>query len=235
MAASLGAAGLRGPDAPHDLPAGDGSGSAVQRIRGGQYKIATVPLQEQGWRSVDEMHRAFAGQPWSGYLGGVHLVTAKTIDFDGGPKNLYGPDDGYRDACRKVWSGKQGRGDPGRTGRAVVSSPSKPNAYRISLAPEKLWQSIDLWPFCQQGARFGFVNIDLGQTVYPEVEPRVLDEVGSYGKQIGRIGDARDVPLRPVDLGELDRRERDAVAILQGQITEVRQVKRRGQASEAAD
>ncbi len=115
-----------------------------------------------------------------------------------------------------------------------MSSPSKPNSYQISLAPEKLWQSINPWSFYQQGARFGFVDFDLGQTAYPEVEQRVLDEVGSYGKQIGRIGDALDVLLRHVDLGELDRRERDVIEILQGQLAEVRQVKRRVRVSETS-
>ena len=108
MAASLGAAGLQGTDAPHNISAGDGSESAFQRIRAQQYQIATVPepLQEQGWQLMDELNRAFAGQPWSGYVGGVHLVTAKNIASDGGPKNLYDPDNGYRDAYKKIWSGK---------------------------------------------------------------------------------------------------------------------------------
>ena len=86
MAASLGAAGLGGTDAPHNISAGDGSESAFQRIRAQQYQIATVPepLQQQGWQLIDELNRAFAGQPWSGYVGGVNL----------GPKNLYEPDTG---------------------------------------------------------------------------------------------------------------------------------------------
>ncbi|MGI3900818.1 MAG: substrate-binding domain-containing protein [Janthinobacterium lividum] len=108
MAASLGAAGQSGTDAPHNISAGDGSESAFQRIRAEQYQIATVPepLQQQGWQLVDELNRAFAKQPWSGYVGGVHLVTAKNIAFDGGPKNLYDPANGYRDAYKKIWAGQ---------------------------------------------------------------------------------------------------------------------------------
>ena len=43
--------------------------------------MATVPepLHEQGWQLVDELNRAFAGEPWSGYISGIHLVTADNI------------------------------------------------------------------------------------------------------------------------------------------------------------
>ena len=59
------------------------------------------------------------------------------------------------------------------------------NAFRLSLAPDKLWQQIDPWKFYQQGAQFGFINIDLGNTQHPELEQKILDEVGSYGRQLG--------------------------------------------------
>ncbi len=61
--------------------------------------------------------------------------------------------------------------------------------FQLSLAPQNLWQAINPWTFNQQGAQFGFVNIDLGQTPHPETERTILDEVGSYGRQLGRIGD----------------------------------------------
>ena len=51
------------------------------------------------------------------------------------------------------------------------------NAFRLSLAPDKLWQQIDPWKFYQQGAQFGFINIDLGNTQHPELEQKILDEV----------------------------------------------------------
>ena len=65
-----------------------------------------------------------------------------------------------------------------------------PKSFHVSLAPQKLWQAINPWSFYQQGAQFGFINIDLGQTNHPDVEQTILDEVGSYGRQLGRIGDA---------------------------------------------
>ncbi|HEX8620778.1 MAG TPA: hypothetical protein VF718_02315 [Allosphingosinicella sp.] len=101
------------------------------------------------------------------------------------------------------------------------------NRFRFSVAPEKLWQAINPWTFMNQGAQLGFVNINLGQTSHPEIEQKLLDEVGSYGRQLGRIGDALEVLIDHVELGELSPREADALAILKGQLAEVRKVKQR--------
>ena len=70
MGPSLASAGKAGDGAPFNISAGDGSESAFQRIRSKQYQMATVPepLHEQGWQLVDELNRAFAGEPWSGYV-----------------------------------------------------------------------------------------------------------------------------------------------------------------------
>lgn len=105
MSPGLASAGKSGTDAPHNISAGDGSESSFQRIRSKQYQMATVPepLQEQGWQLIDELNRAFANQPWSGYVSGIHLVTADNVAFDGGQNNVYDPDNGYRDAYRKIW------------------------------------------------------------------------------------------------------------------------------------
>ena len=35
----------------------------------------------QGWQLVDELNRAFAHEKWSGYVPGVHLVTAANIGY----------------------------------------------------------------------------------------------------------------------------------------------------------
>ncbi len=105
MGPSLASAGIGGGDAPHNISAGDGSESAFQRIRSGEYQMATVPepLHEQGWQLIDELNRAFAGEPWSGYISGIHVVTKDNIEFDGGPENVFDPDNGYRDAYAKIW------------------------------------------------------------------------------------------------------------------------------------
>jgi len=105
---------------------------------------------------------------------------------------------------------------------AIVSK-----TFQLALAPQKLWQAINPWTFYQQGAQFGFINIDLGETAHPEVEQAILDEVGSYGKQLGRIGDALEVLLNHANLEGLSPAELDTINVLRGQLAEVKQVKQR--------
>jgi hypothetical protein len=100
-------------------------------------------------------------------------------------------------------------------------------AFQLSLAPQKLWQAINPWSFYQQGAQLGFININLGQTPHPEVEQTILDEVGSYGRQLGRIGDALEVLLKHADLKGLNKAEQDSIELLRGQLIEIRQIKSR--------
>ena len=100
---------------------------------------------------------------------------------------------------------------------------SKP--FQVSLAPEKLWQSINPWSFYQQGAQFGLVNIELGNTRRPDIEQAILEKVGSYGRQLGRIGDALEVLLNHMKLEGLNDSERDALDILRWQLAEIPQVK----------
>jgi len=105
MGPSLAAAGKGGTDAPINVAAGDGSESAYQRIRSKQFQAVTVaePLNLQGWQLVDELNRAIAGEAWSGYVSPLHVVTTANVEFDGGPKNSFDPDNGYRDAYKKIW------------------------------------------------------------------------------------------------------------------------------------
>jgi hypothetical protein len=100
-------------------------------------------------------------------------------------------------------------------------------SFQFSLAPDQLWQAINPWSFYNQGAQLGFVNINLGQTAYPEIEQKVLEDVGSYGKQLGRIGDALEVLIDHVRLEGLTPAETDKLDILKGQLAEIRKVKQR--------
>jgi len=108
MGPSLAAAGLKGDEAPINVAAGDGSESAYQRVREQQYQAVTVaePLTLQGWQLVDELNRAMAGEPWSGYETPLHVVTPDNIEFDGGPNNTFDPDNGYREQYKKIWLGQ---------------------------------------------------------------------------------------------------------------------------------
>ena len=90
---------------PHLIAAGDGSESAYQRIRNGQFQIATVPEPAimHGWQLIDELNRAFNGEPPSGFVTKVHLVTKDNVDADGGEDNRFDPSNDYRGHYKTIW------------------------------------------------------------------------------------------------------------------------------------
>jgi hypothetical protein len=98
--------------------------------------------------------------------------------------------------------------------------------FSVSLAPSRLVQSINPWRFNFEGAQFGLFNIDLGTSRDPALERQILDDVGSYGRQLGRIGDALGVILDRVDLGALTQAQAEAIALLKAQLIEIDQLKR---------
>jgi ribose transport system substrate-binding protein len=108
MLPSLMAAAIPGNGYPRNISGGDGSEPAFERIRKHHYQIGTVaePLRVHGWQAIDELNRAFAGQQASSYSTSVHLVTSANIEFDGGPRNEFDPDNGYRDRYKKIWGVK---------------------------------------------------------------------------------------------------------------------------------
>ena len=99
------AAGVGPTGPPTMIAAGDGSPAAFQRIRQGQYQIATVaePLNEHGWQMADEMNRALAGGQPSGYVTYPHIVTTANVNAAGGQNNTYDPSNGYRVQYKKIW------------------------------------------------------------------------------------------------------------------------------------
>ena len=68
--------------------------------------------------------------------------------------------------------------------------------FRLPLSGDVV-QSINPWTafMSPMGSQFGLINITLGQSSEPKVEEEVLADVGTYGKQLGRIGDALIVLL----------------------------------------
>jgi ribose transport system substrate-binding protein len=95
----------RPPEGLQLLSAGDGSAPAFLRIRAGVFQTATVaePLNLQGWQAVDELNRLMSGQGVSGFVAPVHLVTAGNLAPGSGGSALFDPDNGYRDAYRRIW------------------------------------------------------------------------------------------------------------------------------------
>ena len=87
-------------------------------------------------------------------------------------------------------------------------------------------QTINPWTWFFRGiSQFGLININLGQSSDPDLERDILDEVGSYGRQIGQISDALDVLLRHVSLENLSKRDRDALTDFRLQLEQVNRLK----------
>jgi hypothetical protein len=103
-----------------------------------------------------------------------------------------------------------------------------PISYKYPLSGD-VTQAINPWNwfFSPRGGQFGIVNINVGQSADPGLEEEILDQVGSYGRQLGRIGEALEVLLNHVDLRVLAAREREAVEDFQLQMAQVRRLKRR--------
>jgi len=66
--------------------------------------------------------------------------------------------------------------------------------FKLPLSGD-VTQSINPFTAFMTGGQFGLININLGQSSEPKVEAEVLSDVATYGKQLGRIGDALIVLL----------------------------------------
>ena len=65
-----------------------------------------------------------------------------------------------------------------------------------------------------------YFTINLGQSSDPDIEKDALS-VASYGKQLGRIGDALIVLLKHVDLGKLSPDGEAAIRDLKAMLNEI--------------
>jgi len=98
-------------------------------------------------------------------------------------------------------------------------------AFKLPLSGDVV-QSINPFTAFMTGGQFGLVNINLGQSSEPEVEAEVLADVASYGKQLGRIGDALIALLEHFDLEEeLSAEGKKAIEALKEMLEQVAKVK----------
>lgn len=67
--------------------------------------------------------------------------------------------------------------------------------------------------------------LNLGQSADPELEDHILHEVGSYGRQIGRISDALGVLLKHSRLNRLNLDEQAAIEAFSQQLAQVKHLK----------
>lgn len=88
-------------------------------------------------------------------------------------------------------------------------------------------QTINPWNWFLRavGCQFGLININLGKTSDPELEERILNDVGTYGRQLGQIGDVVAVLLAHVRLDELKPDELRAIKAFQYQHEEIARIK----------
>ena len=97
-------------------------------------------------------------------------------------------------------------------------------------------QAINPWTayFHVMGSQFGLVNINLGNSSNPDVEAAVLDDVASYGKQLGRMGDVLAVLIRHLDQKSLTAHEKAAIDDFTRMLTEIKAVKTRVEGQQVA-
>jgi hypothetical protein len=95
-------------------------------------------------------------------------------------------------------------------------------------------QTINPWTayLSMMGSQIGLINVNVGSSSDPDVEKDVLARVASYGKQLGRIGDALVVLLKHFQpVGELSHDDRRAIDDLTRMLAEIANVKHDHKAS----
>jgi hypothetical protein len=101
------------------------------------------------------------------------------------------------------------------------------STFKLPLSGDVV-QSINPWTafLSPIGSQFGLININLGQSSEPSVEQDALSDVGSYGKQLGRIGDALIVLIAHFHPDTpLSRNETNAVEALKEMLNGIADVK----------
>ena len=96
-------------------------------------------------------------------------------------------------------------------------------------------QTINPWTWFTKIVQgpIGFININLGKSSDPELEQQILDDVGSYGRQLGQMGDALEAVLAHMPTDTWDEPGRTAVAAFRFQLAEVRRLKDKRKSSPA--
>ena len=98
---ALAGAGRRGDQRPYSIVAGQGDESEFARIRADEYQKASVaePLNMEGWQLIDELNRARARQPASGYVPPPAMITSADVPSGA----VFDPPSGYRENYLRIW------------------------------------------------------------------------------------------------------------------------------------
>jgi hypothetical protein len=92
----------------------------------------------------------------------------------------------------------------------------------LQLAPESLYQPI------LPGWQLSLFSVNLGASSDAAIEKAAIQQVGSYGKQLGHLADALEVVIRQLKLLDskvLSQDDRDALQVFLGDVAAVRGVK----------
>lgn len=101
--------------------------------------------------------------------------------------------------------------------------------FRLPLSGDVV-QSIAPWTgfFSNLGNNFNLFSLNLGRSSNPAIEEQVLSDVGSYGKQLGRICDALAVLVTHFKPDrELTQAETKALRDLRRMLDDIAEVKDR--------
>jgi hypothetical protein len=100
----------------------------------------------------------------------------------------------------------------------------------LQMAPESLYQSI------LPGWQLSLFSINLGASTDAAMEKAAIQQVGSYGKQIGHLSEALEVvinQLKLLDSKALSQDDRDALQVFLGDVAAVRGVKAKQASADA--
>jgi ribose transport system substrate-binding protein len=86
---------------PFLISVGGGDETEFSRIGANDYQKAAIaePLNLEGWQLIDELNRARAGQPQSGYVAPPYLITSADVPTGAS----FDPPSGYRNNYLQIW------------------------------------------------------------------------------------------------------------------------------------
>lgn len=92
-------------------------------------------------------------------------------------------------------------------------------------------QVIDPWTVMLRfmNAQFGFINVYMGKSSDPELEKQIIDDVGTYGRQLGQLGDALQVLIDVMPdavRAKLTPAQKDAIDAAEFQLREIARLKK---------
>jgi hypothetical protein len=117
-----------------------------------------------------------------------------------------------------------GAGDWPRDVAALWEAWLRPWGLRAPLSGD-VSQDIETSLIRSFGEQLGFININASQAGDPELERRIVEQVASYGRQLGRVLDALDVLIRhgaPRELSAQDQRKLEELRALREEVEAVK-------------